>query len=254
MKTCVAAFVNQKGGVAKTTSVGNVGAGLAKRGRNVLLVDLDPQGNLSESFGLNPDLLEKTMHDSLIGGVPLKSVLIGVSERLDLVPANTHLAGAESELLSLPEKNTRLKKLLGRLSGYDYILIDCPPSLGQLTVNALMSAHRVYIPVQTEFFALKGLQKLVQTIEVAKERGNRGIVKKVFATLHDGRIGICRDVLDQLKAHFGKDEMFETVVRKNISLVEATASGKSIFDYKPACHGAADYHRLAEEILKEETI
>ena len=251
MKTCIAAFANQKGGVAKTTSVANVGACLARHGQKVLLVDLDPQGNLTESFGINPDLQDKTIYDSLIEGVALKNVLVGVGERLDLIPANTHLAGAESELLNLPEKNTRLKKLLGRVSGYDYILIDCPPSLGQLTVNALMSAHRIYIPVQSEFFALKGLQKLLQTIEFAKVHGNKGLTKKIFATLFDGRIGICRDVLGQLKIHFGAGEMFDTVIRKNITLVEASASGKPIVDYRPASHGAADYMGLAAEIIME---
>lgn len=252
MKTFVTAFVNQKGGVAKTTSVANVGACLAMQGRKVLVVDLDPQGNLSEGLGVNPDLLEKSIYDSLITGVPLKSVLVGVGERLDLVPANAHLAGAESELLSLPDKNSQLKKLLSRTTGYDYILIDCPPSLGQLTVNALMAAHRIYIPVQSEFFALKGLQKLLQTIEVAREHGNKGVTKKIFATMHDGRISISRDVLRQLQTHFGAREMFETVIRKNISLVEATACGKPIIDYRPASYGAVDYRRLTEEILKEE--
>lgn len=248
----IVAFVNQKGGVGKSTSVSCLGAALSRRSRRVLLVDLDPQGNLTEGFGIETDDVTESVYDVIIGGKPINSVIINVAEHLDLAPANIDLSGAETELLQLPGKDFRLKKALDALNGYDYILIDCPPSLGQLTLNALSAAKEVIIPVQTEYFALKGLQKLIRTVGMVQEWSNKNLaIAGILATRYDGRRNLNRSVVEQLRQHFG-EELFLPMIRENVALAEAPTTGSDIFEYKLGSHGAQDYQALCDRVIQQE--
>lgn len=247
-------LVNQKGGVAKTTTVANIGAALARRGRKVLLVDLDPQANLSEGYGIVTDQLEKSIYDVLIGEIPLKSVVVNLREGLDLAVSDINLSGAEAELLQLPGKDLRLKKALKSAKGYDYILIDSPPSLGQLTLNALAAAKEVIIPLQAEYYALKGLKKLLSTIDMVQKWTNKGLhITGVLVTKYNHRKNLNRDVLETLTAHSGQ-KIFNSLIRDNVSLAEAPSTGQDIFEYKGNSSGAADYAALCEEIIEQEVM
>ena len=252
----IIAVVNQKGGVGKTTTVQNLGAGLTHRGRRVLLVDMDPQGNLTEACGLDPKTLETSVNDVLVSEVSLKDIVHKVADRLDVAPANVNLSAAEVTLLDMDEPGRRLINALNRArvrDRYDYVLIDCPPSLGQLTVNALVAAREIIIPIQTEFYALRGLTKLMNTIEAVKEHaGNRKLaVTGMVATMFDGRKNLSREILAQLDKHY-RDVLFKTPVRDNVALGEAPVIGQDIFTYRPSSHGAEDYAAVAEEVIKQE--
>ncbi len=244
--------VNQKGGVGKTTSVINVGAGIARKDRNVLLIDLDPQANLSEGCGTKTDELKISIYDVLLGESNIKDAIVTLAEGLDLVPASIDLCGAESELLQLPGKDLRLKMALSGINGYDYVLIDCPPSLGQLTLNALSAAKEIFIPVQCEYYSLKGIKKLLNTVELVKKWSNRELeITGVIATRYDARRNLNREVIEQLRNHF-REKLFSTLIRENISLAEAPTIGKTIFDYKLGCKGSEDYMALCAEIIEME--
>lgn len=240
---------NQKGGVGKTTSTINLGAGLYKLGKRVLLIDLDPQAHLTCSLGIPAHDLDLTAYDLLQGEAAVKDMLI---ERngVEIVPSSLALTGAEVELSGVAGREVLLKEALKGLRGYDYILLDCPPSLGLLTLNALTTAREVYIPLQTEFLALQGLARLLQTVEVVKKRLNRGLeVTGVVGTRYDRRRILNREVVDRIRERFGK-KLFKTLIRENIALAEAPSYGLSIFDYKPRSYGAADYLNLAGEVVK----
>ena len=168
----IIALVNQKGGVGKTTSVLNIGAGLARMRKNVLLVDMDPQANLTEGCGIDPDSVEKSIYDVLMGELSIADVDVNIGSGINLAPSNIDLSGAEAKLLQLPVKDMRLKRALDQITSPDYILIDCPPSLGQLTLNALTAAQEIFIPLQTEFYALKGMKKLLTTVSMVQEWSN----------------------------------------------------------------------------------
>lgn len=248
----IIAMVNQKGGVAKTTSTLNVAAGLACMGKKVLLVDFDPQANLTESCGHSPDEIDTTIYNVIIGNVNMQNVIITLGDNLYLAPSNIELSGAEAELLQLPGKDYRLKKVLETIDGFDYIIIDCPPSLGQLTLNALAAATEVFIPVLTEYFAFKATRKLTDTINMVKEWSNENIkITGVIATRYNSRKILNQGVLEELKENFG-NKLFNTMIRENIKIAEAPAVGKNIFDYAPNSHGAEDYKSLCEEIIKME--
>lgn len=248
----VVAFVNQKGGVGKTTSVSCLGAALSRRARKVLLVDLDPQGNLTEGFGIETDDLAASVYDVIVGGTPMNDIIVSVADNLDLAPANIDLSGAETELLQLPGKDLRLKKALDDLQSYDYILIDCPPSLGQLTLNALTAAKEVIIPVQAEYFALKGLQKLIRTVDMVQEWSNKNLaITGIVATRYDGRRNLNRSVVEQLREHFG-EELFLSMIRENVALAEAPTTGSDIFEYRMGSHGAQDYQALCDRVIQQE--
>jgi chromosome partitioning protein len=248
----VIAFANQKGGVAKTTTVANLGAALGRRGRKVLVIDFDPQANLTEGLRGNPDQLEQSIYDVLVGDTPLKSIIANVEANLDLAVSDINLSGAEAELLQLPGRDVRLKGALKGLRGYDYVLIDCPPSLGQLTLNALTAAKEVVIPLQAEYYALKGLRKLLSTIDMIHTWTNKELqVAGVLVTKYDHRKTLNRDVLEQLKSHSGQ-HVFNTVIRDNVSLAEAPSIGKHIYHYKSRSYGAEDYAMLCDEIIKQE--
>jgi len=247
----IIALTNQKGGVGKTTSVTNIGAGLCKLGQKVLLIDLDPQAHLTYSLGFTAHEIEKTVYQLLKAEEPAEST-IQKRNGIHLIPANIDLSGAEIELISVAGREFLLKEnLVNLLNGnyYDYILLDCPPSLGLLTLNALTTATEVFIPLQTEYLALNGLSKLLQTINVVKKRLNPGIeITGIIATRYDGRKKLNNEVVNKIREHFG-DKLFPTLIRDNVSLAEAPSFGMTIFEYKPDSNGATDYLSICQEIL-----
>jgi chromosome partitioning protein len=245
----IIAFINQKGGVGKTTSTINVGAGLTRLDRRVLLVDLDPQANLTYSLGLPAHTLTQTLYE-LLHGSGTRDQVTFLAEKMQLIPANARLAAAEIEFSGHPGREYMLKRVLESLDGYDYVLLDCPPGLGLLTLNGLTSAQTVYIPLQPEFLALRGLSNLVETVEMVRERLNPVLkIGGILATRYDPRRRLNREVVEKIRAHFGQI-VFQTLIRENIALAEAPSFGKSIFSYRPGSHGAEDYLRLCEEILE----
>lgn len=234
---------NHKGGVGKTTSAVNLGAGLALKGKSVLLVDSDPQANLTQSLGVEP---EQSLYEVLKGATPKPQA---VGDRLDILPASLDLAGAEIELTSEPGRELIVKEILSRLT-YDYILIDAPPSLGLLTVNALVASQKVLIPIQAQYLAIQGLAKLLEVISKIQSRLNRSLeVGGVFLTQYDARKVLNRDIADTIERHL-PDKLLTTRIRDNVALAEAPVHGVDIFRYQPKSYGAQDYTNLTEEILK----
>jgi chromosome partitioning protein len=238
---------NHKGGVGKTTSTINIGAGLTKLKKRVLLIDLDPQANLTQSLGVTDP--ETTIYGAIRGEYKLKPVTI--YKGLDLVPSTLDLSGAEIELSGEAGREYVLKELIDPLRrSYDYIIIDSPPSLGLLTINALTSSDEVIIPLQAQYLALQGMSKLMEVIEKIQKRLNKKLkFAGVFLTQYDGRKVLNRDVADTIKKHF-KNKVYLSVVRDNIALAEAPAQGLDIFRYDPKSYGAEDYLRLSREIAK----
>jgi len=243
----VISISNHKGGVGKTTSAINIGAALNKLGKKVLLIDLDPQANLSQSLGLINK--EKNIYAALKGDCRLAPIT--VLKGLDVIPSTLDLSGAEIELSSEPGREYILKELIEEVrSAYDYIIIDSPPSLGLLTINSFTAADEIIIPLQAQFLAMQGLAKLVEVVEKIKSRLNKGLkVGGVFITQYDGRKVLNRDVVETINTHF-KSEVFKTKIRDNIALAEAPAQGLDIFRYSAKSNGAEDYMALAKEIIK----
>ena len=245
------AVANQKGGVGKTTCVINIGAGLKGLGKKVLLVDLDPQAHCTYSLGIQAHELERNIYDLLTNKAALKEVLIDRGG-LMVTPSSLDLSGAEMDLSGIPGREFLLREALDRPKGYDYVLIDCPPSLGLLTLNAFTTAQEVYIPLQTEFLALQGMSKLLKTVEIVKKRLNRRLeITGIIGTRFDGRKKLNSEVVEKIKAYFG-EKLFKTLIRENIALAEAPSYGQTIFEYRVSSHGAEDYLNLTKEILKRE--
>ena len=243
----IIAIANHKGGVGKTTSVVNIGARLANMGKRVLLIDLDPQASLSQSLGvIDP---ETTIYDSIRGEHPLQPLTI--YENLDLIPSELDLIGAEIELSSEMGREYILKELIQEIkTDYDYIFIDCPPSLGLLTVNALTASEEVYIPLQAQFLAMRGLTKLSEVIaKIQKSLNKKLVIGGVFITQYDKRKILNRDVVNTINKHFNNN-VLKTSIRDNVALAEAPVQGLDIFRYNPKCYGAEDYRALCKEILK----
>jgi chromosome partitioning protein len=242
----VISISNHKGGVGKTTSAINIGAGLNILGKKILLIDLDPQANLSQSLGLINQ--ERNIYGSIRGEYNLQP--IEILKGLDVIPSTLDLSGAEIEMSGEAGREYILRELIEPIrSSYDYILIDSPPSLGLLTINSFTASDEIFIPLQAQFLALQGLSKLVEVIDKIKKRLNKDLrIGGVFITQYDSRKVLNRDVVATIEAHF-TNEVFKTKVRDNIALAEAPAQGLDIFRYNPKSYGAEDYLELSKEIL-----
>lgn len=250
-QTKIMAIINQKGGVGKSTTAINLSAALGEMGKQVLLVDLDPQGNSSSGLGVEKSQVQNCIYDVLLNDVPVEEVIIpDVCEGLDLVPATINLAGAEVELVSEMARENRLKDAIGTLRGkYDYIFIDCPPSLGLLTVNALVAADKLLIPIQCEFYALEGVTKLLDSMKRVKTRLNPTLdIYGVLMTMYDGRTTLSRQVVEEVRSYFGR-LVFETLIPRTVKLSEAPSFGQPITLYDPSGKGAQSYMSLAKEVI-----
>ena len=249
----IISFSNQKGGVGKTTTCVNMAAYLAKAGRKVLLVDLDPQGNATTGLGFSKSSLKKSVYNVLIEEEEVKDNTFSTElENLSILPANIDLAGAEVELVYKKSREKVLKTALDKVKGkYDYILLDCPPSLGLITINALAAADSVIIPIQSEYYALEGLSQLMNTIMLVRQQLNRQLeVEGVVLTMYDGRSIISRQIAQEIKKFFTK-KLYEIVIPRNVRLSEAPSHGKPILLHDPKCMGARAYSALVEEFLKK---
>lgn len=250
----IVSFSNQKGGVGKTTTCVNMAAYLATFGKKVLLVDIDPQGNATTGLGFSKSSLKKSVYSVLIDDEKVSDNLLKTEiENLDLLPSNIDLAGAEVELVYKKTREKVLKNALAEVrANYDYIMIDCPPSLGLLTINALAAADTVIIPIQSEYYALEGLSQLMNSISLVKQHLNPALeVDGVVLTMYDSRSLISKQIAEEIKKFFTK-RLFEIVVPRNVRLVEATSYGKPIMMHDPKCTGARAYKALTQEYLSRE--
>ena len=245
-------FINQKGGVGKTTSAINVARYLAEAGKKVLLVDLDPQGNASSGLGIDAKSLEKNLYHAMILGLPVQEIILRTeTENLHIIPAAQDLAGAEIEMVHIDSREFRLYNVLRQIrSYYDYILIDSPPSLGLLTINGLVASDEVVIPVQTEYYALEGLSQLLGTIELVREHLQPNLkIGGALLTLYDRRNRLARQVVSEVRTHF-PGPVFESVIPRSVRLAEAPSFGKPIILYDVASVGAQAYVKVAEELMQ----
>ena len=260
----VAAFLNQKGGVGKTTSTVNIGAAIASLGRRTLLIDLDPQSHLSLHLGVDGATVGRTAYEALVEpDASLRDSIVQVRDNLWLLPSTTDLAGAETELASHPDRNRILRERFEQISDeFDFVLIDCPPSLGVLTLNGLCLAEEVIVPMQAQFLAMQGLTKLLETVQLLSQGLNPGLrVGGVVLCMHETQTAHSREVVNELINFFAETEgsglpwdgakVFMPAVRRNIKLAEAPSFGQTIFDYAPWCPGAIDYRALAERYVRE---
>jgi len=253
VKGKVLAIANQKGGVGKTTTSINLAASLARTRRRVLLVDLDPQGNATMGSGVNKDELQASTYSVVIDNDPIETAVVTVESGYDLVPSNASLSGAEVELIGMENRERRLRAAIASVrEKYDYVLIDCPPALNLLTVNALVAANSVIIPMQCEYYALEGLTALLNTIRRIREGLNPLLeIEGLLRTMYDPRNKLDNEVSAQLKRHFG-DKLYRTIIPRNVRLAEAPSYGKAVIAYDMQSKGAQAYLALAGEILRRE--
>jgi chromosome partitioning protein len=253
MAKAIAVF-NQKGGVGKTTTNINLAAALSTKGYRVLIIDIDPQGNATSGMGLDKNSLKKSIYDCLIEDEDANDVILATSfQNVWVLPANADLAGAEIELANIDHREFRLKKVIDTLKGdYDFMLIDCPPSLGLLTINALTLAQTVLIPIQCEYYALEGVGQLINTITLVKRGLNKALdVEGVILTMFDSRTNLSNQVVDEVVSYF-KEKVYQTTIPRNVRLAEAPSYGQSIFEYAENSKGAKAYLDLAEEFLNRQ--
>ncbi|MCY7418801.1 MAG: AAA family ATPase [Chloroflexi bacterium] len=247
----IIACANQKGGVGKTTTVVNLASYLARSGCRVLIVDLDPQGNATSGVGLGSREVESSIYSVLLGNGNLRDLIIAAAiEGLSIIPSSRDLAGAEVELVPLPARERRLSRALAPVrDDYDYVLMDCPPSLSLLTVNALTAADSVLIPIQCEYYALEGLGQLLSTVELVRAHLNPALaIKGVVMTMFDARTTLSSDVSAEVRRHMG-DQVFDTQIPRSVRLAEAPSYGRPISEYSPSSRGAHAYAALAAEVL-----
>ena len=250
--TRIISVVNQKGGVGKTTTAVNLAAGLAEAGKFVLLVDLDPQGNASSGLGIKVSELEKSLYHVISGSARVHDVVLNTGHAgLRVVPATPDLAGANIELVDAPDREKRLADILSEVShAYDYIIIDCPPSLGILTLNGLVAADQILIPVQAEYYALEGLEQLLKTINLVKTHIKPEVsILGAVITMFDGRNRLSEEILHELYRFF-PDKIFRSVIPRTVRLAEAPSFGQSVFHYDQKGKGARAYERLAKEVME----
>lgn len=254
MKKAIAIF-NQKGGVGKTTTNINLAACLSLMDKKVLILDIDPQGNTTSGMGISKKGLRNTMYEILVDDKldPRKAIIHTNIKNLDIIPASVQLAGAEIELVQLEGREKRLKKALNKIKdGYDYVFIDCPPSLGLLTINSLTAVDSVLIPIQCEFYALEGVSQLMSTIELVKKNLNPDLeIQGVILSMFDGRTNLSIQVVEEVKKYF-REKVYSTVIPRNVRLAEAPSFGMPITEYDPRSKGAEAYRDFAEEFLEQE--
>ena len=247
----IISLANQKGGVGKTTTSINLAAALAKTGERVLLVDADPQANTSSGLGVEIRELDNTIYECLVNGVDPHSAIVATgTKNLSMIPSHIDLVGAEIEMLNMEHREQLMKKVLDQVRDeFDYILIDCSPSLGLITVSALTASDSVIIPVQCEFFALEGIAKLLNTIKIIKSKLNPALkIEGFLLTMFDNRLRLSNQVYEEVKRHFG-DLVFNTVIARNVRLSEAPSHGVSVIEYDPGSRGAKQYTALAKELI-----
>ena len=252
--TKIIAIANQKGGVGKTTTAINLAASLATLKKKVLLIDADPQANATSGLGIDPKKLQSSVYECLVDNYPVKSAVVNSCVKsLDVLGSRIDLVGAELELIDMPNREKVLRNILSAINNdYDYILIDCSPSLGLITVNALTAANSVIIPVQAEYFALEGISKLLNTVRIIKAKLNTGLhIEGFLLTMYDARLRLANQIYEELKSHFG-DIVFTTVIPRNTRLSEAPSHGLPAILYDPQSRGAISHLQLAQELIEKE--
>ena len=249
----VIAVANQKGGVGKTTTTVNLGACLADKGKKVLIIDMDPQGNTTSGFGIDKDKLMATSYEMVLGDTTFEESLIEMADyKVDIIPSSMDLAGAEVELIGIDHREALLDEKISPIKDYyDFILIDCPPSLNILTINAFRAADSILVPIQCEFYALEGLTQLISTINLVKQRLNPRIdIEGILFTMYDNRTKLCTQVVDEVKG-FLPSKIYETKIPRNIRLAEAPSYGMPVIYYERSSKGAVSYLELADEVISK---